>query len=114
MPPLPPAAERTVPAYTQDISAIVLSSPWLRLYRIIRPPLVLSQSFTDRLWWETTKTFSRRRVENLSDASVRERSSQAFAPRQLPRNRWFVDSPLEGDGFELLVRGRGEAGCRAF
>src|SRR5215471_2203498 len=26
------------------------SSPWLRLYRIIRPSLVLSQSFTDRLW----------------------------------------------------------------
>jgi hypothetical protein len=25
-----------------------------------------------------------------------------------------VDSPLEGTGFELLVRGRGEAGCRAF
>ena len=23
-----------------------------------------------------------------------------------PRNRWFVDSPLEGTGFELLVRGR--------
>src|SRR6516162_4109884 len=22
------------------------------------------------------------------------------------RNRWFVDSPLEGTGFELLVRGR--------
>src|SRR6201981_4130455 len=26
------------------------SSPRLRLYRIIRPSLVLSQSFTDRLW----------------------------------------------------------------
>ena len=26
------------------------------------------------------------------------------------RNRWFAD---EGTGFELLVRGRGEAGCRA-
>jgi len=25
-------------------------------------------------------------------------------------NRKFVDSPLEGDGFELLVRERGEAG----
>ena len=25
-----------------------------------------------------------------------------------PRNRWFVDSPLEGTVFELLVRGRGE------
>ena len=29
-------------------------------------------------------------------------------------SREFVtDSPLEGDGFELLVRGRGEVGCRA-
>jgi hypothetical protein len=28
--------------------------------------------------------------------------------------RFAPDSPLEGDGFELLVRGRGEAGCRAF
>ena len=27
--------------------------------------------------------------------------------------RKFVDSPLEEDGFELLVRGRGEVGCRA-
>jgi hypothetical protein len=25
-----------------------------------------------------------------------------------------VDSPLEGDGFELLVRERGASGCRAF
>ena len=25
-----------------------------------------------------------------------------------------ADSALEGDGFEFLVRGRGEAGCRAF
>jgi len=31
-----------------------------------------------------------------------------------PRNRKFVDSLLEGTGFELLVHGRGEAGCRAF
>jgi hypothetical protein len=28
--------------------------------------------------------------------------------------RFAADSPLEGTGFELLVRGRGEAGCRAF
>src|SRR6516165_5103243 len=28
----------------------MLSSPRLRLYRIIRPSLVLSQSFADRLW----------------------------------------------------------------
>ena len=30
--------------------------------------------------------------------------------RRLERNRKFADSPLEGTGFELLVRGRGEAG----
>jgi hypothetical protein len=30
------------------------------------------------------------------------------------RNRWFADSLLQGTGFELLVRGRGEAGGRAF
>ena len=34
--------------------------------------------------------------------------------RRLERKRKFVDSPLEGTGFELLVSGRGEAGCRAF
>ena len=34
--------------------------------------------------------------------------------RLIKRNRKFVDSPLEGTGFELVVRGRGEAGCRAF
>src|SRR6516164_4888459 len=32
----------------------------------------------------------------------------------VPRgNRWFADSLLEGTGFELLVRGRSDAGCRA-
>jgi hypothetical protein len=30
------------------------------------------------------------------------------------KHRFATDSPLEGTGFELLVRGRGEAGCRAF
>jgi hypothetical protein len=29
------------------------------------------------------------------------------------RDRGFADSLVEGTGFELLVRGRGEAGCRA-
>jgi hypothetical protein len=31
----------------------------------------------------------------------------------IERNRKFVDSLLEGDGFELLVRERGASGCRA-
>ena|SRR6516165_2775144 len=34
--------------------------------------------------------------------------------RRLARNRKFVDSPLEGTGFELPVRGRGQSGCRPF
>jgi hypothetical protein len=40
-----------------------------------------------------------------------------FATRQLRlthRNRKFVDSPLEGNGFELPVRGRGQSDCRHF
>jgi len=38
----------------------------------------------------------------------------AINGRRLERNRKFVDSPLEGGGFELPVRGSGEAGCRPF
>jgi DNA invertase Pin-like site-specific DNA recombinase len=30
------------------------------------------------------------------------------------RDRGFADSPLEGDGFELPVRGRGQSVCRPF
>jgi hypothetical protein len=30
------------------------------------------------------------------------------------RDRKFADSRLEGDGFELPVRGRGQSGCRPF
>jgi hypothetical protein len=33
---------------------------------------------------------------------------------QAGRRKSLADSPLEGNGFELLVRRRGEAGCRAF
>jgi hypothetical protein len=32
----------------------------------------------------------------------------------LARDRRFADSPLEGTGFELPVRGRGQSGCRPF
>src|SRR5215472_1360882 len=34
--------------------------------------------------------------------------------RILARDRFAPDSPLEGNGFELPVRGSGEAGCRPF
>ena len=40
--------------------------------------------------------------------------SRPPAPLVSPRNRWFADSPLEGTGFELPVRGRGQSGCRPF
>src|SRR5262249_5639412 len=35
--------------------------------------------------------------------------------RRILARDWFApDSPLEGDGFELSVRGRGQSGCRPF
>jgi hypothetical protein len=40
--------------------------------------------------------------------------SEAMRRPDLTDDGWSVDSPLEEDGFELLVRGRGEAGCRPF
>ena len=39
---------------------------------------------------------------------------EAGGAAPLLRDRKFADSSAEGTGFELLVRGRGEAGCRAF
>jgi hypothetical protein len=44
--------------------------------------------------------------------STKEREKKRIR-RRLERNRKFADSPLEGDGFELLVRERVESGCRA-
>jgi hypothetical protein len=41
-------------------------------------------------------------------------AGESCSPPGANRNRKFVDSLLEEDGFELLVRGRGEAGCRPF
>ena len=42
--------------------------------------------------------------------------SKKIAPIGMPKaGHWFVaDSPLEGDGFELPVRGRGQSVCRPF
>jgi len=54
-----------------------------------------------------------RHVSSLSPRAVGERP-RFYGSLGAARNRWFADSPLEGTGFELLVRGRGEAGCRAF
>jgi hypothetical protein len=41
-------------------------------------------------------------------------STVALARCRHLRNRWFADSLLEGNGFELPVRGRGESDCRHF
>src|SRR3974390_975275 len=51
----------------------------------------------------------------LSHVSTHAQSAakaQDFA-RASPLSTGETDSPLEGTGFELLVRGRGEGGCRA-
>jgi len=40
-------------------------------------------------------------------------TARASPVSHLDGDREFADSPLEGDGFELLVRERGESGCRA-
>ena len=37
-----------------------------------------------------------------------------LAPVSTKSTRFAPDSPLEGDGFELPVRGRGQSGCRPF
>jgi len=47
-----------------------------------------------------TKCLRRRTGLAASLRSTSRRSGDAAPP---PRNRWFVDSPLEGDGFELPV-----------
>ena len=56
----------------------------------------------------------------LTQASTAGRAGVDFgqfgAPqaRRSPRNQKFADSPAERTGFELPVRGGGEAGCRPF
>src|SRR6516225_1401497 len=59
-------------------------------------------------WLDGGKGIGSIRVHSLSGSDA----ADEFAVLWL-RNRWFADSPPEGTGFELLVRGRGEAGCRA-
>ena len=39
---------------------------------------------------------------------------QTIASTALPDAKFAPDSPLEGTGFELPVRGRGQFGCRPF
>jgi hypothetical protein len=49
------------------------------------------------------------------DAAPRERGKIPHGHRwDLPRSEFAPDSPLEGTGFELPVRGRGQSGCRPF
>ena len=52
-----------------------------------------------------------RKIITMHDGVVSDLGRRRIVPA---RNRKFADSPLEGTGFELLVRGRGEAGCCAF
>src|SRR6516164_2657542 len=49
----------------------------------------------------------------LRSTAIAQPAPAAIVAGRLQRNRRFVDSPLEGTGFELLVRGRGEPGCHA-
>ena len=53
-------------------------------------------------------------MDRGSPGAIRKETLVMASSRQPPRNRWFVDSPLEGDGFELPVRGRGQPDCRLF
>jgi len=48
------------------------------------------------------------RVTSPQEARRQSHQQAAFAQIE-----FATDSPLEGAGLELLVRGRGEAGCRA-
>ena len=58
-----------------------------------------------------TSAKTRRRRVRIS--SIRARIFALFAASG-SKIEFAADSPLEGTGFQLLVRGRGEAGCRAF
>jgi len=53
-------------------------------------------------------------MDRGSPGAIRKETLVMASSRQPPRNRWFVDSPLEGNGFELPVRGRGQPDCRLF
>src|SRR6516225_541141 len=70
-----------------------------------------------RYWGAVVSEVVRMRVSSCDPATrpIRPRPSyRTLNQHHLKRNRKFVDSPLEEDEFELLVRGRGEAGCRPF
>jgi hypothetical protein len=52
-----------------------------------------------------------RSPEEVASEAVELREEGAW---RAGRDREFADSPLEGTGFELPVRGRGQSGCRPF
>ena len=64
-------------------------------------------------------SLDRRQIVQLLHCGARDRSNGSppiWMPRRAVaplRNRKFADSPLEGTGFELRVRERGESACRA-
>ena len=54
-------------------------------------------------------------IERRDDAAKLDQLRQQVSGKAVfAQIEFATDSPLEGTGFELLVRGRGEAGCRAF
>jgi hypothetical protein len=52
--------------------------------------------------------------ESEIDAAFAELHQERSSRTRLAKTEFAGDSPLEGTGFELLVRGRGEAGLSAF
>ena len=55
-----------------------------------------------------------RRAEGATVDEVARATGWHWPVAPPPRNQWFVDSPLEGTGFELPVRGCDESGFRSF
>ena len=110
------------------------SSPWLRLYGIIRPSLVLSQSFTDRLWCGQNEKWcimGRSRDQFGPEGPEVSTSAACRSPavRDQAKGRWaagdpnlkleaphgtdkFADSELEQTGFEPPVPVEDATGLR--
>jgi hypothetical protein len=101
----------------------ILIGSWGKTTRV-RPPRDVDILFIlpVDLYWQLQKRVGNRQSQLLQDmrnvllktnSATDIRGDGQVGALRWPRNRKFVDSLLEGAGFELLVRGRGEAGCRA-
>src|SRR5215472_3093292 len=102
------------------------SSPRLRLYRTIRPSLVLSQSFTDRLWSEQNEKwwimgrsrdqFGPEGAEVLTSAACRSPAvrDQAKGRRAAGDPNLKLEAPHETDSSQTQTpRWRGPGGFEA-